>query len=109
MRNILEQAERFEGSRSPKALARMTFWTYVGWRQVMVDTLHVRVGEIDRRLDAAFGRGRRYAALNHVLRAARADETVPSRFALEYRASWLAGALSNGRRAVARLEAQSLG
>lgn len=107
VRNVLGQAERFEGSRSPKALARMTFWTYVGWRQVMVDTLHARLGSVDQRLDAAFGSGRRYAMLNNLLRASRAEGSVPARFALEYRASWLAGALSGGRRAAAILANQS--
>ncbi|MGO1265017.1 MAG: glycosyltransferase [Microbacterium gubbeenense] len=103
VRNVLGQAARYEGSRSPKALARMTFWTYVGWRQVMLDTLHARLGVVDRRLDTVFGRGRRFSSLNDVLRTSEAEGSVPARFALEYRASWLTGAISGGRRAVARL------
>lgn len=109
VRNVLGQAKRFEGSRSPKALARMTFWTYVGWRQVMLDTLQARLGNSDPRLDAVFGIGRRYTAMNGLLRASRADAIVPARFALEYRASWLAGVMSGGRRAAARLADQTLG
>jgi glycosyltransferase involved in cell wall biosynthesis len=107
VRNILGQAERFEGSRSPKALARMTFWTYVGWRQVMLDTLHARLGVIDHGLETTFGGGRRFSSLNRLLRASKAEGSIPARFALEYRASWLAGALSGGRRAAARLADQS--
>ncbi|WP_017203266.1 glycosyltransferase [Microbacterium algeriense] len=104
VRNVLAQAERFEGSRSPLAVARMTFWTYVGWRQLMVDTLDARVGPAPERAPhaQAFGRARTWRALSSVLRRARAREIVPARFAWEYRASWICGALAGGRRAVAR-------
>lgn len=99
VRNVLSLAERYEGSRSPLALMRMTFWTYVGWRQVMVDTLRSRKGLPDQRIEAAFGVERRWPALNALLRRAARSGVVPARFVLEYRASWLAGLLSGGRHA----------
>lgn len=102
--NVLGQAERFEGSRSPFAVARMTFWTYVGWRQLMVDTLDSRIpaDRIDVRRDRTFGRARRLTAVSALLREARRREIVPPRFAVEYRASWFCGAITGGRRAVRR-------
>lgn len=102
VRNVLDLAREYEGSASPRSIARMTFWTYVGWRQLMIDTLKDRRGLADPRLDRAFGVGRRWAALNGLLRAARAADAVPARFVTEYRASWLAGLLSGGRRAARR-------
>ncbi|WP_175985919.1 glycosyltransferase [Microbacterium tenebrionis] len=99
VRNVLSLAQRYEGSRSPLSLMRMTFWTYVGWRQVMVDTLRSRTGLPDERIEAAFGAGRRWPALNTLLRRAARSGVVPARFVLEYRASWLAGLLSGGREA----------
>ncbi|MGM7672172.1 glycosyltransferase [Microbacterium sp. A93] len=107
VQNVLGLAERHEGSRSPKALLRMTFWTYVGWRQVMVDTLRARRALPDERIDAAFGAARRWPALNALLRMATRSDAVPSRFALEYRASWLAGALSGGRAAASGIAQRS--
>jgi len=108
VRNVLSQARRYEGSASPAAVARMTFWTYVGWRQLMVDTLRLRTGAVDPRLDALFGTGRRHRALTRFLRRAEHTRTVPRRFALEYRASWWAGAVTGGRRrAGAAASAQS--
>jgi len=101
VRNVLSLAQRYEGSRTPLALLRMTFWTYVGWRQVMVETLRVRRPLPDERLAAAFGAARRWPALNALLRRATRSGSVPTRFAREYRASWVAGALSGGRRAAA--------
>jgi len=103
--NALEQARRYEGSRSPFAIARTTFWAYVGWRQLMVDTLTARGFASDdgfSERDAAFGAGRRWNVAQRALRTARASDVVPAPFVLEYRASWLAGALTGGRRAVER-------
>ncbi|MFT4260663.1 glycosyltransferase [Microbacterium sp.] len=105
--NVLAQAERYEGSRSPRALARVTFWTYVGWRQVMADALRLRRGP-DAGRDELFGSGRRWRALNGLLRRSAADGVLPARFVIEYRASWLAGMLSGGRRAAVRLAASRL-
>lgn len=109
VRNVLDQAQRYEGSRSPLAIARMTFWTYVGWRQLMVDTLDARVptGAVDVRIPRVFGIARALRPLLAVLRVARTRGIVPSRFAMEYRASWVCGALSGGRRAVARAVART--
>lgn len=109
LRNVLDQARRFEGSRSPLAVARMIFWTYVGWRQLMADTLSARTpsAAADPRRDLAFGRGRRLRTALSLLRAATARGIVPPRFALEYRVSWLCGALSGGRRAVTRAVSRS--
>lgn len=102
--NVLDQAERFEGSRSPFAVARMTFWTYVGWRQLMVDTLDRRTseGRVDAHRGRIFGEDRRLREAFALLREARRLSIVPPRFALEYRASWFCGAVSGGRRAVRR-------
>lgn len=108
IRNVLSQAERYEGSRSPRAVARMTFWTYVGWRQLMADSLRLRHSGGDARTDSLFGSGRRWRELCGLLRASEQSGIVPRRFALEYRASWVAGALSGGRRAARRAaESQS--
>lgn len=107
VRNILSLADRYEGSRSPLALARMTFWTYVGWRQIMTDTLRARRGTVAAEMDSLFGAGRRWNALNELLRTSERAGVVPRRFAAEYRASWIAGAVSGGRRAAARAAAQS--
>lgn len=107
VRNVLALAERYEGSRSPRALARMTFWTYVGWRQVMVDALRLRSGRHDSAIDERFGVGRRWRALQALLRRAERAGQVPTRFAWEYRASWFAGAVTGGRRAAALIAAQS--
>lgn len=107
VRNVLALAERYEGSRSPLALARMTFWTYVGWRQIMVDTLRSRRGDVDDEIYVLFGAGRRWRALRALLRTSGRTGSVPRRFATEYRASWLAGALSGGRRAAERAAAQT--
>jgi len=108
VRNVTSQARRYEGSASPAAVARMTFWTYVGWRQLMVDTLRLRAASVDPRLDPLFGAGRRHRALARFLRRAVQTGTVPRRFAVEYRASWWAGALTGGRRrARAAASAQS--
>lgn len=105
LRNALRLAERVEGSKSPLAIVRMTFWTYVGWRQLMIDTL------IDRRapewspaasLEDGFGRTRRYRMLNTQLRASVSQGVISSRYAWGYRASWFAGALIGGRARVAR-------
>ncbi|MBQ3358036.1 MAG: glycosyltransferase [Microbacterium sp.] len=102
--NVLAQSQRFEGSRSPRSIFRMTFWAYVGWRQLMVDTLAARRTDAatDSRQELAFGRSRRLRTALSLLRAGRAREIVPERFTWEYRASWIGGALSGGRRAVAR-------
>lgn len=104
VRNVLGQARRYEGSASPRAIARMTFWTYVGWRQLMVDTLDARTSSSGAAAprSRAFGRARTLRALEAVLSSAEKRAVVPRRFAWEYRASWLCGALSGGRRAAAR-------
>lgn len=107
LRNVLVQAKRYEGSRSPFAVARMTFWTYVGWRQVMLETLRRRGACADAHLDAVFGARRRWRALNGLLRRASHTGAVPARFVLEYRASWFAGALTGGRRAASRAAQRS--
>lgn len=107
VRNVLSLAERYEGSRSPRALARMTFWTYVGWRQLMVDTLRIRRGSVNGEIQTLFGSERRAGALRALLRDAERSGAVPHRFVVEYRASWLAGALSGGRRAAERAAVQS--
>ncbi|PKI92051.1 family 2 glycosyl transferase [Actinomycetales bacterium SN12] len=104
VRNVMGQARRYEGSGSPRAIARMTFWTYVGWRQLMVDTLEARAhtATVSDRRSRAFGRHRDARSLSAVLSHARREGIIPRRFAWEYRASWVCGALTGGRRAAAR-------
>lgn len=105
-RAACDMARRYEGSAGPLALLRTTFWAYAGWRQAMVQTLRARTGSTGA-IDAAFGRSRRWRAVRPILKAARADEYIPAAFELHYRASWIAGALSGGRRAVDRVLTQS--
>lgn len=105
LRNALRLAERVEGSKSPLAVLRMTFWTYVGWRQLMIDTLVARRAPAwspPASLEDGFGRARRYRTLNAQLRASVSQDVISSRYAWGYRASWLAGALIGGRRRVER-------
>lgn len=105
LRNALRLAERVEGSRSPLAVVRMTFWTYVGWRQLMVDTLEARRApewSITPPLAGGFGRTRSYRKLNAQLSIAVAQGVISSRYAWGYRASWFAGVLIGGRGRVER-------
>ena len=105
LRNALRLAERVEGSPSPLAVVRMTFWTYVGWRQLMVDALEARRApewSPAPPLVGGFGRARSYRKLNAQLGIAVAQGVISSRYAWGYRASWLAGALIGGRGRVGR-------
>lgn len=101
-RNVLAMADRYEGSRSPRAIVRTAFWSYVGWRQVMADTLRARGRGQGAEVESAFGSARRWPAARALLRDAVGEGYVPPHFASGYRASWIAGALSGGRRAAAR-------
>lgn len=107
--NALDLAKRYEGGRSPAAIARAAFWIYVGWRQLMVDTLNVRTmnrGDVANLRNGAFSADRSYFVLHAVLRQAVGDGFVPSRFRWEYRISWLAGILLGGRRRVSNIVRQ---
>lgn len=106
VRNVLDQARRYEGSRSPLAVARMTFWTYVGWRQLMTDALSSRHRLPDERWMTAFGSKRQFRAAFSLLRVAQSHGVIPRRFALEYRVSWFCGIVSGGRAAVSRAAAR---
>ncbi|MGW9345968.1 hypothetical protein ACWGR3_30980, partial [Streptomyces albidoflavus] len=110
-RNARNLARRYEGSASVRAVLRTTFWVYVGWRQLMVDSLSVRRPGFSEqeRLHTLFGRTRRRRAVDALLVAARKDGYVPPEFVTQYRASWIAGALAGGRGTVARAIAQSRG
>ena len=110
-RNARRLARQYEGSTSIRALLRTTFWVYVGWRQLMVDSLSARRPSLfdEERMSTLFGRRRRRRAVESLLIAARRDGYVPPDFVTQYRASWLAGALSGGRGAVARAIDQSRG
>lgn len=98
--NALGFSRRYEGSASPLAMVRMLFWIYVGWRQVMVQTLLMRepssgaAVEADRR----FGSGRSLGETLKLLRSAQRDGLVPVPFVIAYVASWAAGWLVRGRR-----------
>ena len=109
LRNARAMARRYEGSASPRALLRVTFWVYVGWRQLMVDTLVARrsAHALNPVVIDAFSRARRYGRLAHLLSSAQRTGYVPSTFSTQYRASWVAGALSGGRTAVAQAMDQS--
>lgn len=112
VRNAMAMSRRYEGSASPLALLRTTFWVYVGWRQILVQTLQARASRTSVAAtseDRSFGRRRRWRAMSHTLNAALADGYVPAAFATQYRASWLAGAVTAGRRAVDSRAAQSEG
>ncbi len=100
VRHALDQAERYEGSRSPAALLRVTFHAYVGWRQLMVQTLRGRgiATEQAALLERTFGRRRRLRHLLPVLTGAVRRGEVPPVFAVHYLVSWAAGALTGGRR-----------
>lgn len=89
---------RYESSDSPIAMLRMLFAVYVGWRQLMVETLAQRAPEAESRVVEVFGRRRRFWPTWRLLRDARRRGYVPGRFVLEYTASWVAGFLVGGRR-----------
>lgn len=91
---------RFEGSASPAAALRMLFKIYVGWRQLMAETLKERAPEDDGALQSVFGPDRRFRSLWLVLREARRTSYIERRFELEYIASWIAGILVRGRAAI---------
>ncbi|MCR2801714.1 glycosyltransferase [Microbacterium sp. zg-Y818] len=105
VRNVTAQARRYEGSSSAAGIARMTFWTYVGWRQLMVDALRLRTDGVEPQLGELFGHERRFRRLDALLRRALRAGVIPPRFAMEYRASWWAGALVGGRRRALRAAA----
>lgn len=101
--NIIGFARRYEGSASPSAMARMLFWVYVGWRQLMADTLRVRSAPaadsdpaVVRTLET-FGRRRALGATARLLRAARRAGVIPAAFVPAYVASWVAGWVVSGR------------
>ncbi|MFJ4997544.1 glycosyltransferase [Microbacterium sp. NPDC088619] len=98
--NAVGFAARYEGTASPPAMARMLFWIYAGWRQLMAQTLVERdplspsAIEMDRR----FGSGRRLRETVGMLRRVRRARVVPMPFVIAYLASWASGWLVRGRR-----------
>ncbi len=99
-RNAVSFAERYEGAASPSAMVRMLFWIYVGWRQLMAQTLAERapLSEDAIEMDRLFGSGRRLPATLGMLRRVRRARVVPMPFVIAYIASWAAGWLIRGRR-----------
>lgn len=102
--NVIAFSRRYEGSASPRAMARMLFWVYVGWRQLMAETLVARCATepesdagVVRALSEAFGRRRRLSEARRLLRAARRAGAIPRAFGIAYAASWIAGAFVSGR------------
>lgn len=102
--NVVGFARRYEGSASPRAMARMLYWVYVGWRQLMAETLAIRSAShpgadqtVVRGLVRSFGRGRRVADTRRLLQAARRAGAVPRAFTVAYVASWMAGITVSGR------------
>lgn len=96
-RNARAFTMRYEGSAGLPAMLRMLFRVYVGWRQLIAETVIGRVGDPSSPI-SAFGSRRRIGWTSRLLSGARKAGYVPSRFVLEYLASWCAGALVGGRR-----------
>lgn len=95
-RNVRVFTERYEGASTPPAMLRMLFRVYVGWRQLVAETVIERVGDPTVPVHA-FGRRRRLLWTVRVLRRAHRAGHVPGRFVVEYLASWCAGVLVRGR------------
>jgi len=98
--NAVTFAVRYEGAATPSAMTRMLFWIYVGWRQLMAQTLVERDPRAARaiELDRLFGSGRRLPVTLGMLRRVRGARAVPTPFVIAYVASWAAGWLIRGRR-----------
>lgn len=99
VRSAIEFTRRYEGSATPAATIRMLFWVYVGWRQLMVETLSDRAGR--ERVDplvAGFSKDRSLRAIRDLLQQGRANGTIPAAFVKAYLVSWGAGLLVSGRR-----------
>ncbi|MEV7609486.1 glycosyltransferase [Microbacterium sp. NPDC089320] len=98
--NAVSFAVRYEGAASPAAMTRMLFWIYVGWRQLMAQTLAERdpLAEGAIEMDRLFGARRRLPATLGMLRRVRRAGVVPTPFVIAYVASWAAGWLIRGRR-----------
>ncbi len=89
---------RYEGSAGPVATLRMFFRIYVGWRQLLAQTLDERVPGATPEVVRVFGARRRLLPTWRLLRRARRAGHVAPRFVLEYVGSWFAGVLVGGRR-----------
>lgn len=100
IRNAMQQAERYEGSSTAAALLRVTFHAYVGWRQLMIETLAARADEdmSHSALALTFGRRRRLRRLLPVLIGAVRRGEVPTAFAAQYLVSWAVSPLIGGRK-----------
>lgn len=98
--NALAFTRRYESSASPVAILRMYFRVYVGWRQLMAETLAQRLRGRDHPVVIVFGRQRRAKRTWSLLRSARRSGHVPARFVVEYVGSWISGMLIGGRRIV---------
>lgn len=98
--NAVTFSMRYEGSASPSAMARMLFWIYVGWRQLMAQTLVARDPHAAPAIDTdrRFGSGRRLLETVQMLRRVRRAQVVPTPFVIAYLGSWAAGWLIRGRR-----------
>jgi glycosyltransferase involved in cell wall biosynthesis len=98
--NAVGFTRRYEGSSTPAAMARMLFWIYVGWRQLMAQTLLARepVSAEAIETDRRFGSGRRLGETVGMLRRIRRARVVPAPFVIAYLASWVAGWVVRGRR-----------
>ncbi|KAA0961397.1 glycosyltransferase [Microbacterium sp. ANT_H45B] len=88
--------ERYEGSSDPVAMLRMLFRVYVGWRQLVAETVAARTGDPSTQI-RGFGSERRFWPTVRLLRRARSNGHVAPRFVAEYLASWVAGVLIGGR------------
>ncbi|MCU1632666.1 MAG: glycosyl transferase, family 2, partial [Micrococcaceae bacterium] len=97
---VQELGRRFEGSASPRALARFLASAGIGWRRLMGDTLKVRVSTTSVELAEALAAYSSDALVRRTLRAiirgTRAG-SVPPRRAVELIVSLVASAVVPGR------------
>lgn len=96
------------GSAGVGNIMRTTFDVYVGWRQLMADTLRIRTPEsVPASLGLGFSGRRRLRKTARILRCALRDGYVPRPFAIQYAASWICGALTGGRRRITQIARSS--
>ncbi|WP_454112203.1 glycosyltransferase [Microbacterium aurum] len=102
--NARRMSQDSTGSSGLRGMLQTTFDVYVGWRQLMADVLEVRSApDTENALTAGFSRRRRLRSILRILRSARRTDYVPTQFRVQYLASWMCGAITGGRRRIARL------
>ncbi|MEO2135584.1 glycosyltransferase [Microbacterium sp.] len=110
LRTAMKLAEKYESGRSPRALRDATFKVSVGWREVVVETLHRRLPPSKElgRLQTLFGRRRRsIRTLATVIDLARRS-AISRRSAIEYLVGTAAGGVGTLRRSFSRMISESV-